>query len=125
MHSPVHVPSRRPTKAKSAPSLIRTQRFPSHALTEHLDRGVKTHQRVEVEQHVTLPRRPQLAPRAALGINGVTEEEQLAPLLALLEFRDGIDRGAGRIVRGEAEAQVGRAIVDDEGRVCAAMGVVR
>ena len=83
-----------------------------------------TYQRVEVEQHVSLPRRLCLRPRATFDVNALAEEQQRLICLALLVLRNHVDARPRRLGRAEAEAEVRRAIVDAERGLLVAVRVV-
>lgn len=82
------------------------------------------YQRVKVEQHVALPWGLSLRARAALRIDRITKQKELLPGLPLLVLRDDVRYDLGLRRGGETEPQTGRAIVDDEWRVRAAMGII-
>lgn len=79
------------------------------------------HQSVEVQQHVALPREADLGLRGAVGLNGVTEDEDWLVPLALLVLCDDVRARPWGGGRGEAVPERARAIVDNERRVLVAM----
>ena len=64
--------------------------LPPEAVSRPTTTWRRTHQRIEVQQHVALPRRPRLPPRAALHIDRLAEEQQRLVRLALLVLDDRV-----------------------------------
>ncbi len=120
-HRVVH---RRRVDAQVDEGVVQGILLPPEAVSRPTTTWQRTHQRIEVQQHVALPRRPRLPPRAALHIDRLAEEQQRLVRLALLVLGNRVRARGGCVGRAEAPPQRRRAVVDDDRGLRVAVGCV-